>query len=88
MAKRTVKQVDESAAASKAETSETAKSYTDGGTPASKLHRILVYQEGGPDAEYYTDTPRAREVTIGGQPFDHCNTATDGTWIYRNDRRN
>lgn len=84
MAKRKVKQV-ESVAESKAETSE--KSYTDGPVEG-KTQRILVHQDGGADAEYWTEPPLAREVTIGGLPFDHCNTTPDGTWVYRNDRRN
>lgn len=65
-----------------------APSYTDGPIE-KKVHRILVYQEGAAeDAAYLHETDKAREVYIGGQPYDHCNTAADGTWIYRADRKN
>lgn len=64
-----------------------APNYTDGPT-AGKTHRILVYQDGGPDVEYLHDAPRDREVFIGGKPFDHANTTPDGTWVYRCDRKN
>lgn len=67
----------------------TEPSYTDGPTDG-KVHRILVWQEGEttPDLEYLHEHAHAREVTIGGQPYDHANTAPDGTWVYRADRKN
>ena len=64
-----------------------APNYTDG-TTEKKTERILVWQEGLRCLPYLHEHAKAREVVIGGQPFDHCDTTADGTWVYRCDRRN
>lgn len=62
-------------------------SYTDGPT-VRKTERILVWGEGDTYSEFLHDEPRDREVAIGGTPYAHCDTLPDGTWVYRNDRKN
>lgn len=68
----------------------TGRATTDGA--GEKTHAIALWSEGPTEAGTHTPVfhhePRAHEIQVGGVVYTHSDTGSDGTWIYRNDRKN